>query len=534
MEFRDIKIEDKKEFLKYKDSFIYQNNQTCDFIFEDIFAWKEMFDTKIFISNDYIILKNIKNNITSFLPPISNNIENFKKGFKEIIIYTEKCNIPLKLDSISENLITIFDKDKYGLTEDINFEDYIYDPMKLKNLTGNKYKEKRNHINKFLSLYPNYIYKSYSKEDYNNLEALYNSWSLDHTTIEKTTIEEIIKNLDKLNYFIDCLYVNDRLIAFAIGTIYNDIGVTLIEKADNNYPGSYAMINKLFTINHYQNVKYINRQEDMGLLNLRKAKESYHPLFKTKKYILFYNNDYLKNQYKKLYQESFDDSSSYINYFFEHIYNPLNSYYLMKNEEIISMIHYKIKEIIYNNKILKIPFLHSIATKKEYQKKGYMTTLLNIAIKDLKDKNYPFILLYPEDNNFYHNINPIKLSSIPNYLFPNNLILKETNDCKILLEIYNKKVSNYNFYIKRNLSYYIKQLLINIIDNINTSLIYNKNNELLGYIMYKDNYIEELIYLNDKYYNNKYLNTNLLLINLNLNNKELKEIINSNINFDKF
>ncbi|MCH5187646.1 MAG: DUF2156 domain-containing protein, partial [Oscillospiraceae bacterium] len=48
--------------------------------------------------------------------------------------------------------------------------------------------------------------------------------------------------------------------------------------------GAYQMINKLFCENEWRDYPFINREEDMGIEGLRRAKESYHPIFLVKKY----------------------------------------------------------------------------------------------------------------------------------------------------------------------------------------------------------------------------------------------------------
>ena len=44
------------------------------------------------------------------------------------------------------------------------------------------------------------------------------------------------------------------------------------------------MINKQFVLNNCENYRFINREEDMGEENLRKAKQSYYPCFMEEKF----------------------------------------------------------------------------------------------------------------------------------------------------------------------------------------------------------------------------------------------------------
>ena len=62
------------------------------------------------------------------------------------------------------------------------------------------------------------------------------------------------------------------------------------EKAFAEVPGAYPMINREFARwvqEHYPEVCYLNREDDMGLEGLRKAKMSYNPIYMAKKYNVF-------------------------------------------------------------------------------------------------------------------------------------------------------------------------------------------------------------------------------------------------------
>ena len=88
-----------------------------------------------------------------------------------------------------------------------------------------------------------------------------------------------------LNYFKEldliggAIQVNNQIIAFAIGAPINHNTFSVhIEKADINYKGAYAVINKELASHLPNNYIYINREEDLGIPGLRQAKLSYNPI----------------------------------------------------------------------------------------------------------------------------------------------------------------------------------------------------------------------------------------------------------------
>jgi hypothetical protein len=76
-----------------------------------------------------------------------------------------------------------------------------------------------------------------------------------------------------------------KVVAFSIGEPLNhDTYLVHIEKAFSEIQGSYAIINQQFAFRNCQNFLYINREDDSGQPGLRKAKESYRPVFRAEKY----------------------------------------------------------------------------------------------------------------------------------------------------------------------------------------------------------------------------------------------------------
>ncbi|NLX80610.1 MAG: DUF2156 domain-containing protein, partial [Proteiniphilum sp.] len=72
--------------------------------------------------------------------------------------------------------------------------------------------------------------------------------------------------------------VDGEIAAFTIGSqVTKDTFVVHIEKARTDIHGAYTIVNQQFVENELSDYTYVNREEDMGMENLRKAKLSYHP-----------------------------------------------------------------------------------------------------------------------------------------------------------------------------------------------------------------------------------------------------------------
>ncbi|MDE5591532.1 MAG: phosphatidylglycerol lysyltransferase domain-containing protein, partial [Helicobacter sp.] len=98
-------------------------------------------------------------------------------------------------------------------------------------------------------------------------------------------IIESLKVFESLSFQGGILRVDGKIIAFSFGEPLNkDTVVIHIEKANIEYQGAYQAINREFLANQWRNYTYVNREEDLGIEGLRKAKQSYQPLFLQKKF----------------------------------------------------------------------------------------------------------------------------------------------------------------------------------------------------------------------------------------------------------
>ena len=180
--------------------------------------------------------------------------------------------------------------------EEINNFDYVYDFNDLINLSGRKFRKKRNKYNQFIKNY-NYktkFFKSFldNKEKKECLEFL-DKWYLENKQKDDEFLAEIngtrnlINYLEELDLDLIKLYVDNKLIGISIGERFNDSTyIVHVEKCLKEFNGSYTFINNALLKNSFLDLKYVNREEDLGVLGLRKSKMSYNPKFLERKYLV--------------------------------------------------------------------------------------------------------------------------------------------------------------------------------------------------------------------------------------------------------
>ncbi len=162
--------------------------------------------------------------------------------------------------------------------------DYVYRREDLVQLAGNKFRSKRNHINRLLRFHT-CVYQPLQNHHIEDCLALQEKWCQmrrceDDLSLlsEHEAIQEILTHYDALQVKGGVIVVEGKVGAFTIGEQLNDdTAVIHIEKADPEIPDLYSFINQQFCEKAWQHVTYINREQDLGISGLREAKLSYYP-----------------------------------------------------------------------------------------------------------------------------------------------------------------------------------------------------------------------------------------------------------------
>jgi hypothetical protein len=176
--------------------------------------------------------------------------------------------------------------------------DYVYLTQDLIALKGGKYDAKRNHINKFLNSYDHEVLLFDSGVfDAGLIEEcreLAKRWSEDHDCaidegilLEYQANVELLKNFGDLDLKGIAVRVDGMIEGYSIGSMLNSNTVVIhSEKANFRIQGIYAYINRVFLEKAWSDTIYVNREEDIGIEGIRKAKLSYNPFRLQEKYVL--------------------------------------------------------------------------------------------------------------------------------------------------------------------------------------------------------------------------------------------------------
>jgi uncharacterized protein len=180
----------------------------------------------------------------------------------------------------------------FAFTPDRDGSDYIYTTEQMITLAGRKLHRKRNHLRRFQRQYRS-EYEPISSDNLLECQQFVIDWLFaneesedDAMRRETCALLKALRFFDELSFVGGLLRVDGRLVAFTFGEAVNDeVFVIHFEKALTEYEGAYTAINQQFAERELSGYRYINREEDMGIEGLRKAKLSYYPEYLLEKHV---------------------------------------------------------------------------------------------------------------------------------------------------------------------------------------------------------------------------------------------------------
>jgi uncharacterized protein len=283
--FKQITIEDKEALGFYLD----RDRSIClgAFTFCSLVSWERLYRYQWAVADDTLLFR---------FTTVNDKQEHLLKPFGEfplvlqekIIRHAQSLNYKLTVFGISDEFI---DKhpwfiSHFELISIREFDNYLYLTESLALLKGGGYQSKRNLINQFeannqWTAEP--ISERNIPECHNLLHEIYSDEDLNtdfYLGYEVNALDFVLRHFGQLGEEGLLIRADGRPVAFSIYEQLNSSTyVVHFEKAMKEYKGLYQLVNRETARRILsKGIKYINREEDLGIEGLRKSKLSYRPV----------------------------------------------------------------------------------------------------------------------------------------------------------------------------------------------------------------------------------------------------------------
>jgi len=369
LEFKKFELKDAEILKKYISS---PARLSCETNFVNLIVWQNMYNNMYAIYEDMLFIKSGGIEMETYRLPFGSNLQ---KGFEALRKHTQKEYPPLWVQQGDRFIdFKLNYGEYYEFIPDRDAFDYIYLQQDLANLSGKKYHSKRNHISAFSKLHE-WENKEIDESNIPDVLECMNKWyeqNADrfdrHMQCEKDGIQLMLQNMKQLSISGGAIYIGGKVVAFTLGSPINcDIFDIHIEKALPEYATAYTVINNEFAKN-LGKYKFINREDDLGLEGLRKAKLSYKPNILLKKYLCLSKEDRLQQIYNSAFGE---EDNSFQKALFKKCFKYCK--YLEKDGRIVSMCFALPCKI--GDKAAK--YIFAVTTPEEFRGNGYASELIN-------------------------------------------------------------------------------------------------------------------------------------------------------------
>ena len=302
----------------------------------------------------------------------------------------------------------------YGGEFQISFtrdmSDYLYLASDLATLPGGRYQPKRNHVRRFKAA-GDWRLDELDGDGIDDCRALLGEWLEEKRLSNPEEAEDLENETMAMRRAFDdfgpagligaILRKGERPVALAIGEALSPtLAVVHFEKALPSVEGASQTINQEFSrLLQARGFEYVNREEDMGIPNLRKAKMSYQPLRLVRKYAARLSDvasatDADRTDIERLWGETFGDPPEYISRFLDAHADAGAFLVIRRDGELAAMCALIDAEIVASGEIASVRYVYALATAPKWRRSGLATRILDAA---LEHGRTPLVLL-PGDN----------------------------------------------------------------------------------------------------------------------------------------
>ena len=286
-EFKRPELEDREIITSY---FEKSPSRSCERSFVNVYLWSRHYKVKYAVIMDALVFRNEEPDGSCTFAFPAGEPDNVKRALDFLMDRSREKGCRFALYNVTPEMFAQLEAwypGRFEIEYNRDYADYVYETEKLATLAGKKLHGKRNHINKFKTLYPDWSYEPLSDENVEDCFQMALAWRNQNgceEDVEKNA--EMCVTLNSLRLYKELglkggvLKAGGRIVAFTVGEpLCGDTFVVHIEKAFPDVDGAYPMINQQVVQHECMDYKDVNREEDTGAEGLRKAKLSYRPAF---------------------------------------------------------------------------------------------------------------------------------------------------------------------------------------------------------------------------------------------------------------
>ena len=291
IEFRPISWKDKPLYDRY---FSDTKGRGCEFSFPNLYLWGRQNLCEL---DGHIVLFSHFDRKSVYPYPVG---KGDKRAVLDAIIADARARgISCRITGLSaedkQTVETLY-PDRFRFYCDEGSFDYVYDIHDLADLKGKKYHAKRNHIARFWETCPDAVAEPLCADNFDAARAMVEAWYAEKKRdnpkgdyhLEEEAVAKAFRHFTDIGMDGLVLRRGEEVLALTMGNrFYEDTVDVNFEKARTDIQGAYAAINCEFARylrKKYPTVRYLDREEDMGIEGLRRAKRSYYPHHQVEKY----------------------------------------------------------------------------------------------------------------------------------------------------------------------------------------------------------------------------------------------------------
>ena len=299
MEFQKVTIEDKDILNPYLKKY---GASSCQHSLYLMTGLSMKYGDEYAVSEDVVFVHRSRldyDNVRVYLAPLGDISNNPKHFFDSIHDDAAAHGAKVSYVTVTEEMKNVLEElypGKFVMEESVDYAEYIYRTEDLSILPGKALAPKRNRVRAFYSAYEGNIrIEDINESNILDVMIFQNNWIKDRLeegydemlARENEAIRFYLSHYDALEFKGIVVYVKGTVVGYAAGVALNDECMDeVIEKGRKDVVGIYQLLCNEFAVLCCRESTYINREEDLGVEGLRRAKESYHPYRMLKKFIV--------------------------------------------------------------------------------------------------------------------------------------------------------------------------------------------------------------------------------------------------------